>query len=587
MDSDTPSTSSTGGAAAAAASQRNLYDILMVSPNATKADIKRAYIALARQTHPDAKIQWDSNNRGIGDSSDVPTSSMEFAQISQAYKILSDPLERLRYDRAIRAEALSRNFESALDQWTATAGPPVLQALDKFAIPFLRRSAASAVAVVSSVILQTTSDSIQQQQQQPSQGDGNIDSSSQSTITINKYTDGNFTASSSSPSSSSSGDTLLSSSGPDFTQVIAKAIRAGQRANQAMDRLELIEKRKEIQQRVKLEKIQLMEKRQELTNIMFQRYSLIVATPNSHVSSMDACTILDRFNSLLEQPIHGNEIHTMERDPAQQQKQQQDRKGEEYDDMDNVYDEEEPWNASTFSTSTSTTSNKILTLQQQQQQTRHYPFSFLDAMLHKRSIEDHIEQLKLAEDEFDDKNQQLKQLQDTLQQKIIQVQRAQQSVELAIQAEDAARQALEEAIVQVYTTKARLAHVTKAVSTSDEAYRRMVGEVDKVAYTLERKQERVRMELQRKQEEVFQVQSKQQQGSNEYFDLGFSSSAFSIQQNEENDIAVVEQIQQNQFLIQQLEQRERDIQADIEQLVLKISRMNSRAQKLQEKSSEL
>ena len=67
------------------------YKILGVKRAASAAEIKSAYRRLARERHPDV-------NKGSA------ASSREFALIARAYRVLSDPHERARYDeRTLRA----------------------------------------------------------------------------------------------------------------------------------------------------------------------------------------------------------------------------------------------------------------------------------------------------------------------------------------------------------------------------------------------------------------------------------------------------------------------------------------------------
>lgn len=63
---------------------RCLYDILGVSSRASFADIRAAYLARARQCHPDL--------------SDHPDATQQFQQLVNAFDILSDPATRKRYD---------------------------------------------------------------------------------------------------------------------------------------------------------------------------------------------------------------------------------------------------------------------------------------------------------------------------------------------------------------------------------------------------------------------------------------------------------------------------------------------------------
>jgi molecular chaperone DnaJ len=61
------------------------YDILGVSRDASKEDIKRAYRRLARKYHPDVNKEVGAEER--------------FKEINRAYEVLSEPETRTRYDR--------------------------------------------------------------------------------------------------------------------------------------------------------------------------------------------------------------------------------------------------------------------------------------------------------------------------------------------------------------------------------------------------------------------------------------------------------------------------------------------------------
>ena len=65
---------------------RDYYDILEISKNATKAEIKSAYKRLAREHHPDVAKNKDEAEK-------------RFKEINEAYRVLSDPEKRRMYDQ--------------------------------------------------------------------------------------------------------------------------------------------------------------------------------------------------------------------------------------------------------------------------------------------------------------------------------------------------------------------------------------------------------------------------------------------------------------------------------------------------------
>jgi molecular chaperone DnaJ len=66
-------------------SKRDYYDVLGVSRDASKAEIKKAYRKLALKYHPDRNKD--------------PEASKKFKEISEAYAVLSDKEKRAQYDR--------------------------------------------------------------------------------------------------------------------------------------------------------------------------------------------------------------------------------------------------------------------------------------------------------------------------------------------------------------------------------------------------------------------------------------------------------------------------------------------------------
>lgn len=67
----------------------DLYEALGVAPDASRAEIAAAYRARAKELHPDAQpVDTDAGSR--------------FARVGAAYRVLSDPDERARYDASRR-----------------------------------------------------------------------------------------------------------------------------------------------------------------------------------------------------------------------------------------------------------------------------------------------------------------------------------------------------------------------------------------------------------------------------------------------------------------------------------------------------
>jgi curved DNA-binding protein CbpA len=64
---------------------KDYYAVLSVDPDATPAQIKKAYRTLAKQYHPDVN--------------DSPDAAEKFREITEAYDTLADPDRRRRYDR--------------------------------------------------------------------------------------------------------------------------------------------------------------------------------------------------------------------------------------------------------------------------------------------------------------------------------------------------------------------------------------------------------------------------------------------------------------------------------------------------------
>src|SRR5437016_7377787 len=90
---------------------RDPYEVLGVSKNASEAEIKKAFRALAKKHHPD---------KHSGDS----TAQRKFQEISAAYDILGDKEKRTKFDQGvIDANGNPRGFDPGQGGFRPGAGP--------------------------------------------------------------------------------------------------------------------------------------------------------------------------------------------------------------------------------------------------------------------------------------------------------------------------------------------------------------------------------------------------------------------------------------------------------------------------------
>ena len=79
------------------------YQILGVSRDVDKDELKRAYRRMARQYHPDVNKE--------------PGAEEKFKEINRAYEVLSEPETRARYDRFGEAGVGGAAGASGFDFW--------------------------------------------------------------------------------------------------------------------------------------------------------------------------------------------------------------------------------------------------------------------------------------------------------------------------------------------------------------------------------------------------------------------------------------------------------------------------------------
>ena len=98
-----------------------LYDILQCSPSSSRTELKRSYLSLAKETHPDAVLQYGLVNND--------ETERRFVEISQAWKILGDPTSRRRYDRELKAKGISTKAGGVFENWVLGAAKAMDEAL--------------------------------------------------------------------------------------------------------------------------------------------------------------------------------------------------------------------------------------------------------------------------------------------------------------------------------------------------------------------------------------------------------------------------------------------------------------------------
>ena len=237
-----------------ASSEKTLYEILNSSPTASRIDIKREYVKLVKQSHPDAL----RNNT-------TEDTEKQFQLTTQAWKTLSNPLERKRYDRELRAQKFTDDVESMVGNVANSAGPQFMKAFENVAMPFLRRGAATTVAGFTAV----------------SQDVKNYSTKRNEIIAVDLKQD-------------------AKDGSIGIGAILSNAVVASQKAGKAIDILELIEKSNELRKRARKELQDANALRDELDTVMRKRVQLTIHTPNAKLTSLEAMIILDGFNTLDE-----------------------------------------------------------------------------------------------------------------------------------------------------------------------------------------------------------------------------------------------------------------------------------------------
>ena len=209
-----------------------LYDILDCSPQASREELKKQYIKLAKILHPDACIDSKETENNV-----------EFSEVAAAWKILSDDQQRRRYDRSLRANEFVSDIEKTASKLGESAAPHVKNVFDTVLNPIFRRTSVTTSAALTAAV---------------------EDISQQNITNI------------------------------DLKKTVEQAFKAVQNAGESMRQVELVEKVEKMEQRSLEESNVVDELARELKKVTSKRINYAIHTPKSAISSMEAKYFLER-----------------------------------------------------------------------------------------------------------------------------------------------------------------------------------------------------------------------------------------------------------------------------------------------------
>mmetsp|Transcript_36922 Transcript_36922/g.42958 ORF Transcript_36922/g.42958 Transcript_36922/m.42958 type:complete len:611 (+) Transcript_36922:34-1866(+) len=112
------------------------YEKLNSPTNATKTQLRKQYVVLMKQTHPDA----------IRNLTPEQQPQHTYQQVVNAYNVLSNAKDRRKYDRTLKARLFQRQVEEAASKAADAAAPRIAKVFEDFALPMLRRTSAITAA---------------------------------------------------------------------------------------------------------------------------------------------------------------------------------------------------------------------------------------------------------------------------------------------------------------------------------------------------------------------------------------------------------------------------------------------------------
>ena len=233
--------------------EKNLYDILGANQSMSRQDIKRQYITLAKEYHPDSA---------------GPEYVDRFDEIARAWDVLSDSTARRAYDRELAAEKFKEDIVQKASAVANEYGPSARAFYEDFALPFLRRTATTTMAGWSVIT---------DEGERPRSNAANVDSN-------------NDVASTPPPPA-------------DFGETFQRVMEASRNATRQIDAAELAEESEELRLRADEARAESVEVLERLSAIKSERLHLTFHTQSAEFTSEEALQFLDGFNDLDKQTL--------------------------------------------------------------------------------------------------------------------------------------------------------------------------------------------------------------------------------------------------------------------------------------------
>lgn len=277
-----------------------LYEVLGIPSSATPKEIKQTYFQLAKMLHPDA-IRSNGDDHVIAGR--LTAKNIEFSDIVNAYKVLSNPKTRKKYDREMKAQQFAKNVNDISSNVVDTVAPQISNLMDNFAVPFLRRTTATTVAAATKFA--DVSAKNQKSKKKKKKKNKGIKTNNNSNDVNNYDANSNYAppAATASSAQTTTTDDEIEEVMDEATQwriAIEEAVMAARRAGKMVDGMEILEKYDRLQERAQTSENAAFEIKQELDCTRQRRIDMMVGIPDAVLSSSEAMEFLSHHGLLDE-----------------------------------------------------------------------------------------------------------------------------------------------------------------------------------------------------------------------------------------------------------------------------------------------